>query len=167
MCALGLWCETPAASGPPGLHTTTPELQTCTFDGRGASKHHQKNHEKTHSEKQKRAKLVAGDGKKNAKFWALPPLRGPTLRAMTHTRSRNGLAQIGLAKTGLAKISQIRMAKTGLAKVGPFLPKPPLPPPPFPRRQCPTWAKIDLGQGPYSSWASSTLARCDSGQAEN
>ena len=29
--ALGL-CETSAASGPPGFHTTTRELQTCTFD---------------------------------------------------------------------------------------------------------------------------------------
>ena len=32
----------PDASGPPGLHTTTRELQTCTFDGPGASKHHRK-----------------------------------------------------------------------------------------------------------------------------
>ena len=28
--AFGLWCETPAVSGKPGLHTTTRELQTCT-----------------------------------------------------------------------------------------------------------------------------------------
>ena len=39
--ALGLWCETPAASGPPGLHTTTRELQTCTFE-RPALPNHQK-----------------------------------------------------------------------------------------------------------------------------
>ena len=31
---LGLSCETPAASGP-GLHTTSRELQTCTFEGLG------------------------------------------------------------------------------------------------------------------------------------
>ena len=33
MCTfgVGLWCETPAASGPPGFHTTARELQTCTF----------------------------------------------------------------------------------------------------------------------------------------
>ena len=64
--------------------------------------------------------------KKSAKFWAPHPPGphpsgpdfsgfGPTLWAMTHTRSRNGLAKIGLAKIG-----QIRMAKKRLAKVGPF-----------------------------------------------
>ena len=30
---LGLSCEAPAALGPPGLHTTARELQTCTFQG--------------------------------------------------------------------------------------------------------------------------------------
>ena len=35
--ALGLSCETPAASGPPRLHMTTRELQTCTFERPGAS----------------------------------------------------------------------------------------------------------------------------------
>ena len=40
---LGLWCETLSASGPPGHHTTTRELQTSTlqkggFKGEGASK---------------------------------------------------------------------------------------------------------------------------------
>ena len=37
----GLSCETTAASGPSGLHTTTRELQTCTFNSPSASKHHQ------------------------------------------------------------------------------------------------------------------------------
>ena len=35
--ALWLLCETPAGSGPSGLHTTTRDLQTWTFQGPGAS----------------------------------------------------------------------------------------------------------------------------------
>ena len=34
--ALGLSCETPGASGPPGLHMTTRELQKCRFERPGA-----------------------------------------------------------------------------------------------------------------------------------
>ena len=37
--SLGLLCETPAALGPPGFHTTAQELQTCTFERPGASIH--------------------------------------------------------------------------------------------------------------------------------
>ena len=40
--ALGLSFEIPAVSGTLGLHKTTQEKQTCTFDGPGTSKHHQK-----------------------------------------------------------------------------------------------------------------------------
>ena len=67
--------------------------------------------------------------KKSAKFWAPTPraptlpaqfFLGPTHWAMTHIRSR-----IGLAKIGLAQIGQIRMAQTGLAKVGLFPKRPP------------------------------------------
>ena len=39
--------------GPPGLHTTTRELQTCTFDFPSASKHHQ-NSTRRHPERQKK-----------------------------------------------------------------------------------------------------------------
>ena len=39
-------CETLAASGPPGLHTTTRELQTCTFERTSSSKKPPKFHEK-------------------------------------------------------------------------------------------------------------------------
>ena len=35
--ALGLSCEAPAASGPPGFHTKARELQTFTFESPGAS----------------------------------------------------------------------------------------------------------------------------------
>ena len=59
---LGLSCETPAALGPPGLHTTTRELFTYTFDGP------RRPHRET-----KRAKMGAGEGTKSAKFWPLPP----------------------------------------------------------------------------------------------
>ena len=45
-------------------------------------------------------------------YWVWAPPFG----AMTHTKSRNGLAE-----NGLVRIGQIRMAKTGLARVGPFL----------------------------------------------
>ena len=129
--ALELWCETPAALGPSGLHTTTRELQTCTFDGPGASKHHQKT-TRRHTVREKKSETGGGRRKKKREILGLPPFGappfgappfgarfflglGPTLWAMTHTRSRNGLAKIGLAQIG-----QIRMAKTGLAKVGPF-----------------------------------------------
>ena len=70
MCtALGLLCETPAASGPSGLHTTTRELQTCTFDGPGASKHHHKTTRRTHNEREKE------------RNWWDTGRRGPTLRS--------------------------------------------------------------------------------------
>ena len=57
--ALGLLCETPAASGPLGLHTITQELQTRTLEG---------------SDK-KTAKMVAGEGKR--RNFGPPTLRGP------------------------------------------------------------------------------------------
>ena len=61
-----------------GSHTTTRELQTCTLDGPGASKHHQ-NSTRRHTEK--KSETGGGRRKKNAKFWALhpwsPTLRGP------------------------------------------------------------------------------------------
>ena len=62
--------------GSPYLHTTTRELQTCTFDGPGASNTTKIPREDL-QRKTKRAKMGRERGK-NAKFWAL---RGSTLRA--------------------------------------------------------------------------------------
>ena len=67
---------TPAAPNPPGLHTTAPEIHTCTFQGPGASKTPPKFHKKTPRETKKRAKMVAGEGK-IAKFWAVRRRGGP------------------------------------------------------------------------------------------
>ena len=142
--ALGLSCETTAASGPPELHTTPRELQTRTFDGPDASKHHQKT-TRRHPERHKKEQKWERRGKNSAKFGA-PTLRGPTLQEPdffwvwappfgphhdTHTPGSKWigpnwigqnwfwpklvLAKIGLAKTGLAKTG---LAKTGLAKTG-------------------------------------------------
>ena len=88
--ALGLSCETPAASGPPGLAHDSPRAQTCTFCLRvpALQKHHQ-NSTSRHPERHKKSEMVAGEGKKSAKFWAPHPSgphpagphpSGPTLR---------------------------------------------------------------------------------------
>ena len=78
-----------AASGPPGLHTTARELQTCTYQGPGAS-NTTKIPRKDPQEREERKKIVAEEGKKSAKFWAPtfrrphpsgpPPFGAPTLR---------------------------------------------------------------------------------------
>ena len=85
-----------------GSHTTARELQTCTFQGPGASKHHQ-NSTRRPPERHRNSETVAGKGRKSAKFWAphpsghhpsgphpsgphpfgAPPFRGPTLRGPT------------------------------------------------------------------------------------
>ena len=87
--ALGLSCETPTALGPPGLHATTRELQTCTFESPGLRKHHQ-NSTRRHPERDKKNENRAGEAKKRAKFWAPHPsgpcpsgrtLRGPQFGA--------------------------------------------------------------------------------------
>ena len=69
---LGLSCETPAASGPLGLHTKTRELQTYTLEGPGASNTTKKPREDPQRER-KRTKMRAGEGKKSAKFWVSHP----------------------------------------------------------------------------------------------
>ena len=134
-----------AASGPPGFHTTTLELQTCTFKGPSAPNTAKIPREDTQRET-KRAIMVAGEEQKSAKFRpAHPPFGaqfflglGPTFWAHHDTDriwpklarpNQDGpkwMGQNGWAKIGLAKIGQIRMAKTGLAKVGPSPPPAPL-----------------------------------------
>ena len=64
-------------SGPPGFHTTARELQTCTFEGPGASNTTKIPREDPQRKREERKKLVAGEGKKRAKFWAVRRRGGP------------------------------------------------------------------------------------------
>ena len=128
---LWLSCETPAASGPPLLHTTTRELQTRTFQRPCASNTTKIPRENPQREKKERnfrwerAKKARNFGPPT--LWAPtppgphpsgpPPLRAPTPSGPTKKK----LAKCGLAKFGLQKLAtfgQIRMAKSGLAKCG-------------------------------------------------
>ena len=126
--ALGLSCETPAASGPPGPHTTTRELQTRTFTGSGASNTTKIPRQDTQRDT-KRAKSWRERKKKNA-ILGSPPFGAPFFGGQSRFgQSRppkfwpnSRLAKVGqicLAKVGLAKVGQICLAKVGLAKVGP------------------------------------------------
>ena len=67
-----------------GLHTTTRELQTCTFQGLGPSNTTKIPRKDPKREKEER-KIVAGGGKK-ARNFGPPTLRGPTLRGPTFSR---------------------------------------------------------------------------------
>ena len=89
--ALGLSCENPAASGPPGLHMTTRELQTCTFERTGAS-NTTKIPRKRPTKEGGKNKNCGGRGKKSAKFWA-PPFGSPQLRR--HTTSGPAFSGFG------------------------------------------------------------------------
>ena len=71
--ALGLWCETPAASGPSGFHTTTRELQTCTLEAPALQNTTKIPREDPQRDTNKSEK-VAGKGRKSAKFWATHPV---------------------------------------------------------------------------------------------
>ena len=57
--ALGLRVKPRRFPGPPGLHTTTRELQTCTFERPSASKHHH-NSTRRPPERNKKSEIVAG-----------------------------------------------------------------------------------------------------------
>ena len=72
--ALGLSCETPAALGPPGLHTTSRELQTCTSEGPGL-KHHQF-HERT-LQRGRKNENGSGRRKKKREIQGSPPFGAP------------------------------------------------------------------------------------------
>ena len=54
-----------------GSHTTARELQTCTFHGPGAS--NTTKIPRKDPNRERRKKIVAGKGKKSAKFWAPHP----------------------------------------------------------------------------------------------
>ena len=99
--ALGLSCETPAA--PPvraaGARTRQPENSKRAHFRAPALQTPPKFHVRTPRERKKK-KIVAGKGKKNAKFWAphpsglhpsgstlrAPPFGAPTLRGPTFSR---------------------------------------------------------------------------------
>ena len=72
----------------PGFHTTARELQTCTFQAPGASKHHQ-NSARRHPRERQKERNGGGRGKKKRKFLGPPPfcappfLEGPTIRCPT------------------------------------------------------------------------------------
>ena len=66
--------ETPAASGPPGLHMTARELQTRTFEGSGASNTTKIPREDT--QRDKKSENGAGEEKK-ARNFRLPPFGAP------------------------------------------------------------------------------------------
>ena len=74
MCTFGLSTlrvKPPAAPKPPGLHTTTRELRTCTFQGPGAS-NTTKIQRKDPQEMERRMKK-AGEEKKKREILGLPP----------------------------------------------------------------------------------------------
>ena len=135
--ALGLSCETPRALGPPGLHTTTRELQTCTFESPGLRKHHQ-NSTRRHPEREtKRAKMEAGEREKKSEIlgppiFGAPKFRarfslglGPTLRSSLFGPPRSRPDLLGPAfwphhdtHTSIHGLAKIGLAKIGLAKLG-------------------------------------------------
>ena len=88
-------CETLAALGPPGLHTTTKELQTRTFERPGAS-NTIKIPRKDPKKREERKKIVAGEGKKKREFWAPS---GPSLRAARPARPAHHPKKAGDAFT--------------------------------------------------------------------
>ena len=58
------------SGGAAGVPHDSPRAQTCTFQGPGLQKH-QQNSTKGPQERERRMKIVAGGGKKRAKFWAV------------------------------------------------------------------------------------------------
>ena len=85
MCTLGLsGCRVEPRrthqTGPPGLHTTTRELQTRTFERPGASNTTKIPRENPQRERRRNEISGGREQKKSAKFWAPHP-SGPTLRA--------------------------------------------------------------------------------------
>ncbi len=116
--------EKEGEGGPPGLHTTTQELQTCTFDGPWPS--NTKIPRKEPQEREERMNTVAGEGKKARNFGPLHPsgaqlfqVRGPTLWVPTllepHLMTTKTITTT--IKILIAMISTIKLARVELAKV--------------------------------------------------
>ena len=90
-----------------GSHTTAPELQTCTFEGPGASNttkiprkdpKRQEEERKLWREREKKARNFGPHPSGPHFFWVRPHPSGP------HHDTKNVGQKIGLAKIGLAKI---------------------------------------------------------------
>ena len=52
----------PGLVGPPGFHTDSPRAQTCTLEGPGLQEHHPRSRREDQQEREKRIKIVAGEG---------------------------------------------------------------------------------------------------------
>ena len=106
--------------GPSNVHVWA--LQTCAFQGPCAS------NTRRPQEREERKKIVAGEGKKSAKFWA-PTLLGATLRGLVfaHPGGREGGGRIGLVEKNLYEIflglsrkkGPIGPSRIGLSRIGP------------------------------------------------
>ena len=116
----------------PGVHTTAQELQTCTFQGSGASKHHQNSTRRPQRDTM-RAKRWRGREEKARNFGPPHPLGphpwGPHFFQVwaSHPSGpypstlRGKFGQIRPTKVGQSRFGQSRsnfLAKVGLAKVG-------------------------------------------------
>ena len=116
MCTFGLSdCRVeprqPHQSGPPGLAHDTKNSKRAHFSP-GASKNPTKIPRKDPQEREERKKIVAGEGKKSAKFWAPHP-SGPTLRAPpfgAHPSGRHPWVRPSLAKTKCGTINIVRVS---------------------------------------------------------
>ena len=122
--------------GPPGFHTTTRELQTCTCQG-PALQTPPKFHEKTPRERQKERNW-GREKEKKARNFGPPTLRGPTLRAPTFSgfgphpsaphpsglhhdthQIQNWIGQnFGQNWRGKTRMAKNELAKMGLAQIG-------------------------------------------------
>ena len=112
-----------------GGFTRQPENSFVHISGPRRFKHHQ-NSTNRHPDRHKKSEMVAGEGKKSAKFWApqgwgapflLVPPFGAQKGACSSMFFRCSVVFLKNRKTlklGLAKVGQMRMAKVGLAKVG-------------------------------------------------
>ena len=86
----------PSALGPPGFHTTSRELQTCTCEGPGAS-NTTKIPREDPIERDKKTEHCGERGKKNAKCW-VPHPSGPT-KHDTHQIQLDWPGQNGIGKS--------------------------------------------------------------------
>ena len=80
--------------GPPGLHTTTRELQTCTFERPGRFKHHQNSTRGLPRERRKN-EICGGRGKKKREMLGPPPFGDPFLGASTLRAQPSGPPPFG------------------------------------------------------------------------
>ena len=112
--------KAPKGGAPPGFHTTAREPKRAHFRVQAY-----KNTTKLHK-RGKMMKIVASDGKKSAKFWAVRRRRGPLWRDGSAKRRKH---QFGPKSAWPSRPPKIRpksvkeLAEVGLAKVGHDRPK--------------------------------------------